>query len=143
VPPAATATWAPGDEELEQAALAVSLLARLPGALLPPSGAGAGAGAAATGNLSGLRRDLWRLWLVLAGSDRDSSSGNNGMVSSGSALSAGPVPGGSVLRRHGLGVACYVTRCCRWHGCGCCSRSSVPLPPWTPAPHLGRRAHSW
>jgi hypothetical protein len=74
---AATATWAPGDEELEQAALAVGLLARLPGALLPAGAAGANSGGgAAAGSLSSLQRDLWRLWLVLAGHDRD--SGSNG-----------------------------------------------------------------
>lgn len=54
----ATASWAPGDEELEMAALAVSLLSQLPNATR--SG----------GALGGLRRELWRLWLVLAGRDR-------------------------------------------------------------------------
>jgi hypothetical protein len=74
--PAATPTWSPGDEELEQAALAVSLLAALPGALAPRTSSGAaaaavsGAGGVAAGVLAGLRRDLWRLWLVLAGHDR-------------------------------------------------------------------------
>lgn len=72
----ATPAWSPGDEELEQAALAVSLLAALPGALAPRAGSGAaaaavsGAGGVAAGVLAGLRRDLWRLWLVLAGHDR-------------------------------------------------------------------------
>jgi len=34
----ATASWCPGDEELEQASLAISLLSKLPGMLLPRSG---------------------------------------------------------------------------------------------------------
>lgn len=55
----ATAVWAPGDEELEMAALAVGLVSLLPNAV-----------AARAGALAGLRRDLWRLWLVLAGHDR-------------------------------------------------------------------------
>lgn len=74
----ATAAWSPGDEELEQAALAVSLLAALPGALSSRSAAANGAAAVAAGVLAGLRRDLWRLWLVLAGHDRR----EGGMVSS-------------------------------------------------------------
>ncbi|KAF6258705.1 hypothetical protein COO60DRAFT_1638930 [Scenedesmus sp. NREL 46B-D3] len=69
----ATPAWSPGDEELEQAALAVSLLAALPGAPRAAGGAAAamsGAGGVAAGVLAGLRRDLWQLWKELAGHDR-------------------------------------------------------------------------
>lgn len=66
----ATAAWAPGDEELEMAALAVSLLSMLPGAL----------SAGSKGALTGLRRDMWRLWLVLAGHDRKDGTAASSIV---------------------------------------------------------------
>jgi hypothetical protein len=70
-PPTGSPSWTPGDEELEQAALAVSLLARLPGALRSHDALlAAGASAAATGSLSGLRDDMWQLWQALAGHDK-------------------------------------------------------------------------
>lgn len=75
VPPTGSPSWTPGDEELEQAALAVSLLARLPGALRSHDALlAAGASAAATGSLSGLRDTMWQLWQALAGHDKDAAA---------------------------------------------------------------------
>lgn len=82
----ASPSWTPGEEELEQAALAVSLLARLPGALrsndalLP--GSDAAAATAVAGSLSGLRDDMWLLWQALAGHDRDGQQASGILVSS-------------------------------------------------------------
>jgi hypothetical protein len=74
-PPTGSPSWTPGDEELEQAALAVSLLARLPGVLRSHDALlAAGASAAATGSLSGLRDDMWQLWQALAGHDKDAGA---------------------------------------------------------------------
>jgi len=89
--PTASPSWTPGDEELEQAALAISLLARLPGALRShdallqagPAGAAAAAAAAAgpaPGSLAGLRDDMWQLWQALAGHDRDGAAAGGILV---------------------------------------------------------------
>lgn len=88
--PTASPSWTPGDEELEQAALAISLLARLPGALRShdsllqagPVGAAAAAAAAgpAPGSLAGLRDDMWQLWQALAGHDRDGAAAGGILV---------------------------------------------------------------
>jgi hypothetical protein len=59
--------WAPGDEELEQAALAVRLASGLPQLLASDGGAAAGRGAA-------LRRPLLALWPALCGDDARSGS---------------------------------------------------------------------
>lgn len=79
---AASPSWTPGDEELEQAALAVSLLARLPGALRSHDALlAAGASAAAmAGSLSGLRDDMWQLWQALAGHDKSEAAASGILV---------------------------------------------------------------
>lgn len=80
---AASPSWTPGDEELEQAALAVSLLARLPGALRSHDAllaAGAGAAASMAGSLSGLRDDMWQLWQALAGHDKSEAAASGILV---------------------------------------------------------------
>jgi hypothetical protein len=83
VPCVASPSWTPGDEELEQAALAVSLLARLPGALHShdaPLAAGAGSGGL-VGSLSGLRDDMWQLWQALAGHEKSGAAASGILVS--------------------------------------------------------------
>lgn len=77
---AASASWTPGDEELEQAALAVSLLARLPGALHSHDALlAAGAGSVAlAGSLSGLRDDMWQ---ALAGHEKSGAAASGILVS--------------------------------------------------------------
>jgi hypothetical protein len=93
--PTGSPSWTPGDEELEQAALAVSLLARLPGALRSHDALlAAGASAAATGSLSGLRDDMWLLWQALAGHDKDAGAVSGILVRHSSAC----VPSCSVCR---------------------------------------------
>jgi hypothetical protein len=83
VPCVASPSWTPGDEELEQAALAVSLLARLPGALHSHDALlAAGAGSVAlAGSLSGLRDDMWQLWQALAGHDKSGAAASGILVS--------------------------------------------------------------
>lgn len=80
---AASPSWTPGDEELEQAALAVSLLARLPGALRSHDAllAAGAAPSAITGALSGLRDDMWQLWQALAGHDKGDAAASGILVS--------------------------------------------------------------
>jgi hypothetical protein len=58
-------TWAPGDEELEQASLAVQLVAGLPQLLAPDP---------AAGRAGALRRPLLALWPALCGDDARSTS---------------------------------------------------------------------
>ena len=79
---AASPSWTAGDEELEQAALAVSLLARLPGALRSQDAllAAGAAPSAAAGALSGLRDDVWQLWQALAGHDKGDAAASGILV---------------------------------------------------------------
>ncbi|KAF8066245.1 NUP205 [Scenedesmus sp. PABB004] len=114
-----TPAWAPGDEELEQAALAVSLLAALPGGLLAAPGAG-GAGSA----LAGLRRDLWRLVLVLGGHDRKDGGGASSIVAQ-LRRDGGAGGGASRAKQERRRALLLQLRC----GLAACLREAVTPPP--------------